>query len=101
MTVAKLKDGGKSWEFAVTVTVEPGGGVLGAVYTPAAEIVPSVEFPPRTLFTFQSTFVVVAPVTVAVNVFVFALPAVTVAEVGEIVTVGGATIVVTAVTDKF
>jgi len=62
--------------------------------------VPSVGFPPRTLFTFQSTFVVGAPVTVAVNVFVFALPAATVADLGEIATVGGATIVVTAVTDN-
>src|SRR5690349_6647430 len=63
-------------------------------------MVPTVSFPPRILFTFQSTLVVGAPVTVAVNVLVFALPAAKVAEVGEIVTVGGVTMVATAVTDN-
>jgi hypothetical protein len=66
---------------------------------------PNVALPPRTPFTCQSTLVVDAPVTVDVNVFVFALPEVSVhgvdVHVGEIVTVGGATIVVADVTDNF
>ena len=61
---------------------------------------PTVALPPRVPFTIQFTFVSVAPVTVAVNVFVFAPPEVNEAEVGEIVTVGAAVIVATAVTDK-
>ena len=100
MTVAGATDDGKAFEDAVMVTVEPIGGVFGAVYTPAAEIVPTVALPPRVPFTSQFTVVSVAPVTVPVKVFVFALPAAKVAEVGETVTVGAAVMVVTALTDK-
>jgi hypothetical protein len=39
---------------AVTVT-EPDGTVAGAVYSPADEIVPTVELPPATPFTSQFT----------------------------------------------
>ena len=56
-------------------------------------IVPTVEFPPVTVFTLQVTVVLVLPVTVAVNccVFVFA----TVANVGDITTVIGLAVTVT------
>src|SRR5690349_4043407 len=46
--------------FTVTVFVDE-----GAVYTPVALIVPTVEFPPVTLFTCQVTFVLVVFSTVA------------------------------------
>ena len=66
---------------------------------------PDVELPPKTPFTNQSTFVVVAPVTVAVNACVFAAPEVNThgvsMHVGEIVTVGGGRIVVADVADNF
>ena len=66
---------------------------------------PNVELPPRILLTSQSAFVVVAPVTVAVNASVLAVPEVTVhgvvVHVGEIVTVGGGRIVVAEVADNF
>jgi hypothetical protein len=58
-------------------------------------------------FTSQSTLAVVAPVTVAVNVFVFAVPELRehggagVLHVGEIVTTGGGRIVATEVADNF
>lgn len=92
---------GKSCESAVTATVEPSGGVSGAAYTPAAEIVPNVVLPPSIPLTSQSTFVVDAPVTVAENAFVFRIPAVRVQEVGVIVTCGGGRIVVAEVADTF
>jgi len=72
---------------------------------PVAEIVPEVELPPKTPFTNQSTFVVVAPVTVAVNACVLAAPEVTThgvsVQVGEIVTCGGGRIVAAEVADNF
>jgi hypothetical protein len=49
------------------VTVGGEGRIPGAVYTPLAEIVPIVGFPPVTAFTFQVTVVFVVPVTPAVN----------------------------------
>jgi hypothetical protein len=52
-------------------------------------------------FTSQSTRVVGAPVTVDVNIFVFAPPEGKVQEVGEIVTIGGGMTVTTEVTDNF
>src|SRR5713101_7416141 len=52
---------------AVTVTVAGLGTVAGAVYRPAVEIVPTVEFPPVTPFTCHVTAVLLLPVTVAVN----------------------------------
>ena len=72
---------------------------------PVAEIVPDVELPPKTPFTNQSAFVVVAPVTVAVNACVLAVPEVTthgvMVHVGEIVTCGGGRIVAAEVADNF
>jgi hypothetical protein len=52
-------------------------------------------------FTCQSAIVVFAPVTVAVNVFVFAVPAVRVPEVGATVTCGGGKMVAVEVADTF
>jgi hypothetical protein len=67
--------------------------------------VPNVELPPRMPLTRKSAFVVDAPVTVAVNASVFAVPEVTVhgvvVHVGEIVTCGGGRIVVAEVADNF
>jgi hypothetical protein len=57
---------------AVTVTVAGLGTTEGAVYSPAVEIVPTVEFPPATPFTCQVTAVLEVPVTVAVNCCVLA-----------------------------
>ena len=51
---------------AVTVTVFV-GALDGAVYKPAEEIVPTVEFPPAMPPTSQFTAVLVVPVTAAVN----------------------------------
>ena len=66
---------------------------------------PDVELPPKTPFTNQSTFVVVAPVTVAVNACVLAAPEVTThgvrVQVGEIVTCGGGRIVAADIADNF
>ena len=56
---------------AVTVTLEPGGRIVGAVNRPAAEIVPVVAPPPATPFTSHVTFVFASPVTVAWNVCVW------------------------------
>lgn len=50
---------------AVTVTFVAPGIVDGALYSPAAEIVPDCAFPPATPFTLQLTDVFVAPVTLA------------------------------------
>jgi hypothetical protein len=51
---------------ATTVIVVLGGIVAGAVYRPVESTVPTVEFPPVTLFTDQVT-AFEDPVTVAVN----------------------------------
>jgi hypothetical protein len=76
---------GSACDTAVTVTVLGFGTFAGAVYSPLEEIVPTVEFPPVTLFTSQVTAVFDVPVTVAVNCCVpFAA---TVAGEGETVTV--------------
>ena len=53
---------------AVTVTVAGDGTVIGAVYTPDVEIIPTVAFPPATPFTLQFTVVLEDPVTAAENV---------------------------------
>ncbi len=55
---------------AVTVTFEVDGTFVGALYSPLVLMVPIVEFPPVTPFTFQVTEVFVVLVTVAVNCFV-------------------------------
>jgi len=57
------------------------GKEAGAVYMPEALMVPVVELPPETLFTVQTTPVLLVPVTVAVNCC--ELPARTLAGLGE------------------
>lgn len=52
---------------AVTVTEEPDGTVLGVLYKPVDEIVPTVELPPCTPFTHHVTPVFVVPLTLAEN----------------------------------
>jgi hypothetical protein len=47
-------------ETAFTVTVAGFGTAAGAVYRPDVEIVPTVEFPPVTLFTCHVTLVLLA-----------------------------------------
>lgn len=86
---------GASCADAVTITVWPMGGVGGGLYTPLALIVPSVAFPPKTGRpptgpTDQRMIFVVPPVSVAVNVIVFALP--DVASVTQIGDGGGETV---------
>ena len=44
-----------AWLVAVTVTVDGVGTAGGAVYSPAAEIVPTIALPPATLLTLQVT----------------------------------------------
>lgn len=80
---------GSAWLVAVTWTVAGEGRSAGAVYTPAEVIVPTVEFPPRTVLTLQPTTVSAVFATVAVNVVWF--PSTTDAFVGVKVTaiVGG------------
>ena len=53
---------------AFTVMELEEGKLAGAVYLPVASMVPSVEEPPGVSLTDQVTEVLVAPVTVAVNV---------------------------------
>jgi hypothetical protein len=53
---------------AVIVTVAGVGTVIGAVYTPDAEIIPIVALPPAVPLTLQFTAVLEAPVTAAANV---------------------------------
>jgi hypothetical protein len=52
---------------AVTVMVGGEGIVLGAVYTPLSETVPTLAFPPATPFANHVTLLFVVPVTVAWN----------------------------------
>ncbi len=66
-TVAEPLVCGADCVVAVIVTVEFAGITCGAAYSPDAEMVPTVEFPPATLFTLQFTLSEAAPVTVAVN----------------------------------
>ncbi len=53
---------------AVTVTVFGDGMTAGGVYTPEAEIVPTVPLPPAIEFTVHVTPVFVALATLAVKV---------------------------------
>jgi hypothetical protein len=53
---------------AVTVTIAGEGTVMGAVYTPDVEIIPTVVLPPATPLTLQFTAVFDEPVTEAANV---------------------------------
>jgi hypothetical protein len=52
---------------AATVTLEGDGTTAGAEYSPAVEIVPTVELPPVTPLTLQITALFEDPVTVAAN----------------------------------
>src|SRR5574337_59405 len=70
VTVAESKRDGSSVLVAVTVTVEGDGTAAGAVYSPAAEIVPRVALPPTMSFTLQVTAGATVPLDVAVNCFV-------------------------------
>jgi hypothetical protein len=53
---------------AVTVTIAGEGTVMGAVYTPDVETIPTVALPPATPLTLQFTAVFDEPVTEAANV---------------------------------
>jgi hypothetical protein len=84
-------------ETAITVTVAGEGTVIGAVYTPEDEIMPTVALPPATLLTRQLTAVFDDPVTEAVNVWV--IPVCTLALLGVIDIATGAPIVTWAEAD--
>ena len=84
-----------SLETTVTVTVAGDGTVAGAVNRPAPETVPTVAFPPVVPLTFQLTAPVAPLVTVEVNCCL-PEPAVTLANVGEMVIDTGAVIVIDA-----
>ena len=78
---------GAACDTAVTITVAGFGTAAGAVYIPAAEIVPCVGSPPAAPFTCQVSPPLAAPVTVAENGCVW--PKLTMADVGDITTVTG------------
>lgn len=69
---------------AVTLTVAGKGKSAGAVYAPAAEMVPAAALPPTTPFTLQTTAVFAVFVTVAVKLCGF--PKMTEALPGETLT---------------
>src|SRR5215472_10823593 len=77
-----------AWEMTVTVTVAGEGTAEGGVYTPPAEIVPTVELPPDTPFTHQVTVESSELLMTAVKVSV-APPASRLALVGLIATETG------------
>lgn len=79
------------------VTVAGEGTVIGAVYAPAAEIIPTMALPPATPLTLQFTIVLEEPATVAVNAWVMATCTLAVAGVTDTVT--GAAIVTCADAD--
>src|SRR5258708_39802372 len=56
-----------AWEIAVTVTAAGLGTAAGAVYKPAAEMVPTVALPPVIPLTCQVTAVLAVFRTVALN----------------------------------
>jgi hypothetical protein len=72
---------------AVTENVAGDGTLFGALYSPLVLMVPNVEPPPVTPFTFQVTDLFVVLVTVAVNCFVVFTR--TLALVGEMLTPTG------------
>jgi len=71
VTVADACFVGSAALCAVTTAVVSAGKFAGAVYTPAALIVPLLALPPLTPFTLQETLVSLALLTVATNVCVF------------------------------
>jgi len=74
-------------DIAVTVSDNVPETVVGAVYNPAEVIVPTVELPPATPPTSHVTAVLLALLTVAVNICV--PPALNVTLAGETLTVTG------------
>jgi hypothetical protein len=72
---------------AVTENVAGEGTLPGALYSPLVLMVPNVEFPPVTPFTFHVTDLFVVLVTVAVNCLDF--PTRTLALVGEMLMLTG------------
>lgn len=68
VTVAEAIFVESATETAVIVTAAGVGTIMGAVYTPDAEIIPTVALPPAVPLTLQFTAVLEAPVTAAVNV---------------------------------
>ena len=73
-----------AWLVAVTCTTGEEGRSAGAVYTPAAVIVPVAAFPPGTPLTLQVTLVLLVFATVAVKVCEF--PKITGALDGDSIT---------------
>lgn len=65
LTLAEARACASAWLTAVTVTLAGDGRVAGAVYNPAAEIVPALALPPETPSTSHVTLVFVLPVTMA------------------------------------
>jgi hypothetical protein len=65
VTLADALSCGATLLTASTVTVAGDGKIAGAVYRPAAEIVPVLTLPPVTPFTSHVTLVFVVPVTLA------------------------------------
>ena len=53
---------------AVMVTIMEAELLMGAVYRPEVEIIPTVELPPAAPLTLQFTAIFEEPVTVAVNI---------------------------------
>jgi hypothetical protein len=70
-TVAASDFVGSATLVAATCTLAGDGKSAGAVYRPAAEIVPVAALPPATPFTLHVTAVFVVFVTVALNASVF------------------------------
>ena len=83
-TVAFADFDASAVDIAVTITEAGDGGLAGAKYIPALEIVPMLELPPAVPFTFHAT-VPATPCTVAVNCAV-PPPALTVASEGDTAT---------------
>jgi len=65
VTVTEALSFGLTCATAVTVTLKPSVRIVGAVYSPVAEIVPVIAPPAVTPFTSHVTFVFASPVTVA------------------------------------
>jgi len=74
---------------AVIFTFAGAGKSVGAIYTPTAETVPEVAFPPRMPFTLQVTEVLLAPVTAAVSCRVFPSNTFPLGGMTDTVTLGG------------
>jgi hypothetical protein len=90
VTVAEADFVVSAADVALIVTAAGDGTVDGAVYTPAVEIIPTVEFPPFTPLTLHVTAMFAVFVTAAMNV---CMP-----PVGT-VAVGGVTVTATGVAD--